>query len=74
MFEAIRVVAATALAALLLVAPAHAKNDSAGVASSDGAAEMEDCNCWDDLLEELPKKQPNQTTPMNDDATSSLTS
>src|SRR5262249_10793698 len=60
------VVAATALAALLLVA-AHAKNDSAGVAGSDGGAEMEDCNCWDDFLEEQPKKQPNQTTPINDD-------
>jgi len=70
MFEAIRVaVAAIALGALLLVASSHAQDDSSGVAVSVGA-EMQDCNCWDDFLDQL-QEQPNQSP---NDAASSPTS
>jgi hypothetical protein len=73
MFKAIRSAVATiALGALLLVAPAHAENDSPGVAGSAGA-EMQDCNCWEELLEQLQEEQPNEY-PKSNDAASSLTS
>jgi hypothetical protein len=73
MFKVIRaaVAAFALLGALLLVAPGHAEASPPGVSGS--AAEMQDCNCWDDLLEQLQEEQRNES-PKSNDAASSFTS
>ena len=66
-------VAAIALGALVLVTGARAESDSPAGAGNAGA-EMEDCNCWEDLLEQnLPPENPAEP-PVKDDGVSSLTS
>ena len=67
------VVGVIALGMLVLVTPTHAENNSP-VGASDAGPKMEDCNCWEDLLEEmLPQKHP-ANPPIIDDRASSLTS
>ena len=68
-------IAATAIAlgALVLVTGARAESNSPAGADNSGA-EMEDCNCWEDFLEEnLPAEKPAEP-PVKDDGISSLTS
>ena len=62
------IVAATIGVAALFTA--HAENDSPSTAGSSGA-EMQDCNCWDDLLEQLQEEQQNEPPPQSNDAATS---
>jgi hypothetical protein len=67
----IAAIAAIAVAAVSLAASAYAENYAPG--GSNNPAEMQDCNCWDDFLEQLQQEQRNESSKSND-AASSLTS
>jgi hypothetical protein len=73
MFKATRAavvaVAAIALGAVLVAARAHAEDDYPGVAGSV-RPQMQDCDCWDDFLEQLQEEQPDGSSKSDDAATS----
>jgi hypothetical protein len=67
----VRIAVAAIALSFVLVTGARAKSNSWAGADNAGA-QMEDCNCWEDFLEEnLPTENPAEP-PVNDDAVSSL--